>query len=205
MTDPPMPSRGMDILAWAYTLWRFALQTRPRVGPGIELRETPSGTIISLAPVNRSSAADIPCPFGSVVSITTETGSGKAISGGLLVCGNKNFEVPYLVIDTAPETTSTSLVYISIPCEANRDDDGEIILPGVKTSSSSAAAMQLKPWTEGTNYDDTSNPDAATGIGTIVIGLGKLTITAGKPSFAPTACGKITVIQCGGVLDHSRA
>ena len=45
-----MPSSGMNVLDWSMKVWRYLRATTPRVGPGLQMTESPSGTIISLAP-----------------------------------------------------------------------------------------------------------------------------------------------------------
>ena len=58
--------------------------------------------------------------------------------------------------------------------------------------------------TEGTNYDDNTEPDVSDGLGTIYVPLGKLTIDDGVASFSALTCGDITLTQCAGILGHTR-
>jgi hypothetical protein len=48
MTEPNKPARGMDVLAWCLQAWHYMRQNRVEVGPGLELRQTSSRTIISV-------------------------------------------------------------------------------------------------------------------------------------------------------------
>lgn len=200
-----MPSRGMDVLTWSSTVWRFILQIRPRVGPGLELRETPSGTIISLAPGKATSALPITtCPFGEITTWqaggTTKTG----IRGGVVYCGDKN--LTFDPFEVSLETDTALLIFLNIECTSNMDDDGELILPGIETTSDTPAAdWDSSAWSTGTQYPDNNNPTVSSaGVGAIIIPLGKLTVKDGVATFDPVACGNVTVSQCGGILTHSR-
>lgn len=152
-----------------------------------------------------------PCSFGQITS-WTEPGAGeedppvtkKGIVGGVCYAGDKNFNVPRKELYT--DASGNWLVYLEIDVEANRDDDGEIILPGVKTSPETDPAEFWKKVTfsDEESYPDNSNPVAADGMGTIIIPIGKLTISEGAASLAAVACGNVTITQCGGVLTHTR-
>jgi hypothetical protein len=138
-----------------------------------------------------------PCPFGEITRSEGET----YIRGGPLLCGDKNFNVGDYELDL--ETDGTWLVSIKLDCECNRDDDGEIILGGIKTSDDTPA-WHKKAWTDGTSYDDNTSPDVSDGIGSIVIPIGKLAVESGSASFEPVACGFITIGQCDGTFSHTR-
>lgn len=57
MTEPSKPGRGMDVLAWCIQVWHYLRQNRVEVGPGLELRRTSSGTILSIRPVRGGGGA----------------------------------------------------------------------------------------------------------------------------------------------------
>jgi hypothetical protein len=146
-------------------------------------------------------ASAVQCPFGK---LTTHDGKGF-ILGGIVYAGDKNFVVEDY--EYYPNLAGTWLVSIQLDVEANRDDQHEIILPGIKTSSDTPEFM-LKTWTEGTNYDDNTNPDVSDGIGTIVVPIGKLILEGTSEikavTFEPVRCGDIFCDQCGGILTHER-
>lgn len=50
MIPPPRPGTGTVLVPWLVRIWEFILSIQPRVGPGLQLVTTSSGTIISLAP-----------------------------------------------------------------------------------------------------------------------------------------------------------
>lgn len=133
------------------------------------------------------------CPFGKLVT----TDAVREVLGGIVYCGDKNFIVPNHPLNLLVD--SDVLLYFEIPCESNRDDDNEIILPGIKTSS------WVPAWESGATYADNTNPTAATGIGTIIIPIGQVVISGGGAKFTPVSCGNIFVSQCAGTLSHSRA
>ena len=69
MIEPPMPSQGGSLLNWCLTAWRYMRACRPKAGPGIQLTETSSGTIISL--------------------VTKPGGGGQAALGALVVTSSR--------------------------------------------------------------------------------------------------------------------
>jgi hypothetical protein len=126
------------------------------------------------------------------------------ITGGICYAGDKNLVVEDYEISLA--STGEWLVSLQLDVEANRDTNNEIILPGIKTTTDTPE-YNLKVWTDGTSYDSNTNPDVATGIGTVVVPLGKLIITGTTtktPNFEPVSCGDIRITQCGGILSHKR-
>jgi len=138
------------------------------------------------------------CYFGEIITVPDSDPEKKAIRGGVIYCGDKNFHVD------AQELTLTSdierMVQIKITgVTANTDDDGELILPGVET------ATGTPEWENktGTAYDDNTNPTATTP-GTVIIPIGKLVIADGAATLDATGCGNIRVSQCAGTLTVDR-
>lgn len=144
------------------------------------------------------------CPFGKLVTIPhSPDPSTKGIKGGLITCGNKNFNVTdYDLGDTLVD--GNFVVYITIPCESNMDDDSELILPRILTSS--LTAITDSEWTVGESYPVNTNPTVASvGIGTFIFPVGSFSVTDGKVmNFSPTACGTCYIDQCAGILTHTR-
>jgi len=121
-----------------------------------------------------------------------------------MVCGDQNYNVANQPIDL--DTDGVWLIEISLSgIELGTDDGSEIFVGGVITSSSTPAWDTPIGYTGTENYNDTTNPsDPATPTGTIIVGLGILTITDGVASFQATGCGTITVGACEGILSHAR-
>lgn len=139
------------------------------------------------------------CSFGYVYQ---DDEGDWYLQGGYVYCGDKNF----YVTDHLLNTTSNSSFLISIKLggiTANTDDDDAIILPGVKTSTSSPA-WHSKSYTTGTNFDDNTNFTSPTSIGEIVVPIGKLVVADNTPSLDWSSCGNITVSQCAGILSFTR-
>lgn len=180
------------------------------------VRETPNGTV--LVPKSQSSALGgitaSTCPFGEIITYTEGEGEEavekKGIRGGLVYVGDKNFNTPAKELDL--ETSGDWLIYLEVECEANRDDDNEIILPGIKTSAATDPSEFWKSitWsaasgeTEETQYPDNDEPEVSDGLGKIMIPIGKLTIDGGNPTLVRVGCGNVTITQCGGILSHTR-
>jgi hypothetical protein len=139
------------------------------------------------------------CPFGEIITV----GEDKAIRGGTLQVGDKNFDVPAKVFSTG--SSGSWLVFLRVPVTANIDDAGEILLPGVETSTATdpAGFWELDAWSAGppaTQYEDNTRPVLSTGVGEIIIPIGKLTVAAGVGTLSAARCGNITVNHCGGTL-----
>jgi hypothetical protein len=135
------------------------------------------------------------CPFGKIIKFEGDS----YILGGMIYCGDKNFTVPDEMLTLTSD--STKLYYFDITCTANTDDDGEIFLPGMETSTWTVS------WetTSGSTYPDNTSPSIASGVGNIIIPIGKVTIKDGVASFQATGCGNVTVEHCAGTLSFTRA
>jgi hypothetical protein len=206
MRLPGKKRSGNPILASDWNMLIDALEARtPRPGTGVELVAMTGGFTYRVRRIGSGggSAGSAICPFGEIIDVDDETSFSKGIRGGVIFCGDKNFNVKYEGINTAPETNWETLIQIKIAgVEPVTDDDGEIYLPGISTAGS------IPVWESRsveTGYDDNTNPPSPSATGTIIIPLGKLTVTAGVPSFEPTGCGNITIGQCAGILNFTRA
>lgn len=185
---------------------------QPRNSPTVKFKTTPDGFTAWAAstPSGGTGAAATICPFGEIIAIDDETEFSKGIRGGMIVCGDKNFNVPYLGLNTDPEHNTSKLVQIilsGVACAT--DDDAEIFLPGVTTTTGTPewdTSISYDPEaTPPASYTDTTNPASpASPTGTIVIPIGILTIVSGVPRLAPVSCGNIAISQCAGILSHTR-
>lgn len=141
------------------------------------------------------------CPFGEIIDVDDGTYT-KAIRGGAMLCGDKNFNVPFRGVGLAVD--SWTLVKITLTgIEFASDDDDEIFLPGVITASGTPSWGTVS-YTGSESYTSNTNPSDPTGTGTIVIPIGILKVTDGVATFEPTGCGTIRVSQCAGILSHTR-
>ena len=137
------------------------------------------------------------CPFGKIVRVDGDT----FISGGLIQCGDQNWAMADEEVDT--DTDGEWLVSIEVDCEVNRDDDEELLLPGVKTGTK-PTAWTLDAWSEGTDYPEDTPPDVADGEATVVLPVGKLTVAGGAARLVETGCGAFTVTHCAGSIGFDR-
>jgi hypothetical protein len=142
------------------------------------------------------------CPFGEIVDIPDTDPVEKGIRGGIVYCGDQNWNFDPQEVNLT--VNGKWLVYLEIDVEVNRDDDEEIILPGIKTGTKPTGDWDTLTWSSGVDYPDNTNPDVTTGEGTIIVPLGKLTVQDGVATFDRAGCGNITITQCGGVLSHER-
>lgn len=129
----------------------------------------------------------------------------RFITGGLVFAGDQNFTVaPYQI----PETAGTKNLYLAVSVEVNQDDDSEILLPNVKTSTWTPAWSN----TSGT-YPSNTNPTVGDGDGTCIVPIGSITVTLVEGSsparytyeWSPTGCGNVTIKHCVGTLSYVRS
>ena len=177
---------GLTLLPWCREVNTALQQLRDRT---FTVNATKSTT---------SSPGSSICQFGTI----TESGEDTVILGGLMICGDQNFNVADKVL--ALGTDGAWLVEISLASiEPAVDDDEEIFLPGVITSTGTPA-WALNAFTGTEDYTSNTDPADATSTGTIIIPIGILRIVSGVATLAPTGCGTIRVTQCAGILDHTR-
>lgn len=143
-----------------------------------------------------------PCNFGEVITYQDGEDTLTGIRGGLFQCGDLNFSVPNQALDL--ETDGKWFIQIILTgVTPNVDDDEEIFLPGIETASGTPT-WDFKTWTDGGNYDSTTNPTSPGATGTLVVPSGILTIADGSYTFDAVACGNIVATQCAGILNHTR-
>ena len=185
---PRPPRRKMDILPWAKDVNSALQQLRDRVFtvPGSRGGGGGSSSI---------------CPFGELIDVDSG-GFTKAIRGGAMLCGDKNFNVAWYGIDLT--TPVSQLIEITLTgVDPASDDDDEIFLSGAVTASGTPTWGTVT-YTGSENYTANTNPTTPAGTGTIVIPIGILVVAGGAATFTPVGCGTITVGQCAGILSHTR-
>lgn len=139
----------------------------------------------------------VPCPLGELYTDTSVQPAVRKLRGGVVIVGDKNFTVPGYNVNIASARTVS--LYLQIPLTVNTDDDGNILLPGVRTSSWIPAVLEIAG-----AYPDNSNPSVPDGDGTIVIPLGELTVLNNNATFVATGCGGVVVDHCAGTLTYVR-
>ncbi len=198
------PQAWNALLDYVADLERRLKRFQPKNSPSIGFNVGPDGFTARVKRPTRGITKKTICPFGEIITVKDDPIFTKAIRGGIAYAGDKNFNVPYRGIDLS--TNGEWLIWLRIEVEVNRDDDEEIILPGIATSSetSPSSFWEDGAWSEGTQYPDNENPAVADGLGEIVIPIGKLTVEGGIARLEAVACGNIRVDQCAGILSHTR-
>lgn len=148
------------------------------------------------------------CPFGEIISYSETDGSDSSatsktgIRGGVLVAGDKTWNVPHRAIDLSE--TGEFLIWIKVLVTANTDPEGIAVLSGLKTS-------EEPTWENGSASDDYEVkiipvifPTSAPGSGVLIVPVGILTVEDDKATLVPAGCGNITATHCPGVLDFVR-
>lgn len=136
-----------------------------------------------------------PCPFGEVITYTVGSVSKTGIRGGVAYVGDQNFIVPNYDVDLI--TPIDKVLWLSISLIVNRDGNYVLILPGVITGN-------MPSYGSGASYPSNTLPVVFTGVGTLIVPLGRLVVASGVATFTRTSCGNITAGQCAGILNHSR-
>jgi hypothetical protein len=203
MRIPPYPTKGGSVQATIREIIDYIRATTITSVSGGKMRVYPNGTVIEIKPKEASGGSSpSECPFGEIIDIPDTDPIEKGIRGGVVYCGDQNWNFDPQELNLSVD--GTWLVYLEIDVEVNRDDDEEIILPGIKTGTKPTGDWSKITWSIGTDYPDNDPPDVNTGNGTIIIPLGKLKIEDDVATFNPAGCGNIIIGQCGGTLSHSR-
>ena len=202
MKLPSMPQRGGSVETTVRDIINYIRATTVTSVNGGILKETPNGTIINVQKpgVTSTSAANV-CAFGEIITVDDGTYT-RAISGGVFLCGDKNFNVPYRGIALA--TSGSWLVQLTLTgIDPATDDDDQVFLSGIITASGTPAWGTVA-YTGTQNYTSNTNPASPSGTGTIVIPIGILVVASGAATLTPGGCGPIEATQCGGILTHTR-
>jgi hypothetical protein len=190
VTLPRRSHAGLALIGWCKEVDRALQQLRDRV-----FEVNTSG--------GRGGAASTTCPFGEVITYTVGETTKTGIRGGFIQAGIKNFNVPNKEIENL-EDDGVTLIYLEISVTANRDDANEILLPGLETSTETTPSGFWKSvsWAAEpvTQYPANTRPLLTTGVGKIIIPIGKLTILDGAATLESVRCGNITINHCGGTL-----
>lgn len=206
MKLPDMPRDGVPVSKTVIEIINYLRASRLVNIVGGRMMGSSNGTTLVLKPGGKpSKTATVAqsCPFGKIVTTTEGETTTTAILGGIIHCGDQNWSMDNQELNLA--ASGTWLVSISVSLEVNRDDDGEILLPGVKTGTKPTGDWTKTVWTTGADYPDNTAPSASTGNGTVVLPIGKLTIADGAATLEPAGCGNFTITHCAGTLGYSRA
>lgn len=192
-TWPPTPTKWRALREILHSL---------RIIPGrnITVAKSSHGVI-----VNSRSYPDLQnyasCPFGAIVEwmdgITPKTG----VQGGIVIAGDQTWFFDSLEVDLG--TDGVWLLSLDCTVEVNRDDDHELLLPGVLTGTK-PTVWTATAYTGTEDYPDGTPPDVATGEGTIILPIGRLTVAGGVASFENSGCGNFTIGHCAGTLSYAR-
>ena len=187
-TWPPTPTK------WR-ALRQYLASQRIQPGRGVRVSSSSAGVLLSAKPSRPgrpSSPSSLPRPFAEIITIDDNGTPARAIRGGLISAGDKNWNVPHQTIDLA----TGGEWYVSIPVDivANRDDAAEILLPSLDTSTEPPTSWTLTA-ASGPGYPDHTPPSIPGGAGTIICPVGILTVEDERASLEPTGVG-------GFYLDH---
>jgi hypothetical protein len=182
---PPYQISGQPVAAQVFNdLLDYARGLRLRPGPGYRLKETAGGTVLVIQPGDPGggvvgSAAVIE-DFGGLVRLAS---GNQAIKGGAIYCGDTTFTIPEYDLGATP-ANGTVYAYVSLAATANIDDDGELLLPGVETSTSTSPVMQVAA-----SYPSGVNPTPASPTGTVIVAIGQVVTADNVPTFYPASVG----------------
>ena len=205
MRLPEKKRSGNPVLASDWNLLLEAIAARtPRPSPGLELVHSSGGFIYRLRPVAGGGATvpGEPCPFGEIITWVDGEQAKTGIRGGIIHCGDQNWNVDPQELNLGAD--GAWLVSIKVDVEVNRDDDEELLLPGIKSGDRPSGDWDKTAWSEGTDYPANENPEPDTGSGTIYLPVGKLTIADGSARLDPAGCGNFTITHCAGTLGYTR-
>jgi hypothetical protein len=136
------------------------------------------------------------CIFGELVTVPDSDPPEQAIRGGIIHCATNNWFIADEVVSTA--TDYDLLVWISVACVVNTDDDGELLLPDI------ASGTEPTTWGSGASYPANTAPTVAAPTATVILPIGRLIVADGVASFVPSGCGNFTVTHCAGTVGYTR-
>lgn len=140
-----------------------------------------------------SGGSSTPCPFGQLKS-------GKVL-GGVIHCGDKNYDVDDF--DFSSITSGSNILYISVTgVTPNRDDDEELLLPGVDTCS--LGSITSSNWLTASSLPDNTSPDVESD-GTIILPIASYTKDGSGVTWSWYGCGNFTITHCAGTLSYYRS
>lgn len=212
MRTPPKKKKGDPILAADWNRLIECIEARtPLPSAMLELVKTAHGFTFRGKKSAPGEAGDsTPCPFGKIARWTVSGTAKVGIKGGLIACGPNNWRIEDYEIN--PTVAGSWLVSIQVDVVVNRDNDNEILIPGIE-SGTEPTAWTLTPYTGSENYPDSTPPMLPDGTGKAVLAVGILTVTipdgsppgtAGTATLQPTGCGGFYITHCGGDLSYHR-
>ena len=199
-----MPQKGSSVEQTVRDIISFLRANTLVSVVGGNLRGTGNGKTLTIrtGPGSSPSVAE-GCIFGEIIDTPGSDPVTKSIRGGIIHCGDQNWNIDPQLLSLASD--GVWLVSISVTCEVNRDDDNQLLLPGVKTGTEPTGDWTNTVWTTGTDYPDNTNPVVVTGNGVIKLPIGKLTIADGVATISPAGCGNFTITHCAGSLGYTRS
>lgn len=165
--EPERPKAGQPVHPWAVKIWEYVRRNRVVAGPGILLRESSNGTVISARPGAASNTSIPPCAFGSVIAVEVDGEPEKHIAGGSVLAAGNTYGV---ASEKLPTTEGTWFAYVTISVVANTDDDGVLLLPGLASATAPSAI------TYASTYPAGSSPTVADPSGTITLPIGTVIV-----------------------------
>lgn len=161
----------------------------PSAAGDCETHHVPGATIVTPRRDRRRGrgGASI-CPFGKLVNNAGAGEDKKGINGGVLIAGDKIWNVAAQAINLASSGDFLAWLEVGVTCNS---EDG-LPLPNLLTSTEPT-------WQNGSlagGYPDMTQPDGATPAGTAIVPIGAFSVTGGAVTFTPVACGSITLGYC---------
>lgn len=175
-------------------------RTPIQAGSRDEVINVPGGIIVARrkTKVKQSST----CAFGSISTWLSGSDTVSGVVGGAVSCGASNFSVAGYVANLS--VNSDVLLEIQLSgITPQTDDDVVIFLPGIASVSGSPSWNAIA-YTGSENYTNSTFPTTPGSSGTMVIPIGRLTISGGVARFYPEGCGAITISSCAGDLSYTR-
>lgn len=206
MKFPSEPREGRPIADDFRDMVNWLRASRITKVIGGRLKESPTGSVLEIFPSKNGDTINnrICTQFSEIIEDVTGETPVYSITGGYITCGDKTFYAGNYQIDVGGLGDGFFCVWIEMPCESNMDDDGELILPGIKTTS--MTSISSTDWVVDTSFASNTNPTVeSAGIGTIILPVGVFEIIDGAAAnFVPSGCGRFNVTQCAGILGYGR-
>ncbi len=187
-------------------LWTYLKRSKLVVGPGLKLREEGNSGMLLELETSSGSSSSSSCSFGKIKTWSESGATKKGVTGGNILCGDKNYFVDDLEIPFNADGSGDGQWLVEILLSgitANLDDDEELILGGIKTSTGTPS-WNLIPYTGSENYTSNTNFTTPASEATLAVPIGRVTVEGDLVTIESSGCGWIFASQCNGVLSYSR-
>jgi hypothetical protein len=180
------PARFKSFLEWAEAAYEVIMSNRVIAGPGIRIRKSLSGCVISANSVPRFPLKTAG-PFCKVYRTETEW----KLLGGNVTGSEGAVTLADVTIGTIGSEPADGTFYW-LACDVTGNEEDDVLLPGCELTAATPG--------NGTSLPSSTVPTVGALSGQIHVSLGEWM----SGVFTPAGCGDIQIGHCPGTLHYTR-